>query len=436
MSTLSERLAKARAKLFGPTAVDVPTPFELPCHCGHTVVGIRRPRIQITLCSACGQSLFVLPTDRYPPTRRTAPTTSHRTADPPAKAAPRTTPETPEPAPAAASGDYASPAKKKHRAPRRTAAAPNSPSANSSALDRSPPEVPANAEHPTSVRTAAPPPPPRTLAPPRPSIAVRMRRTFTPFRLLTTGCLALLILTAGWMLHQRQLENAVRTWRRELDTALNAETEGNRTALQDSLRKALAAADLLQKQDTDVAHARSLLRQCSAISQLTAVDPVAVLTTNSAPDQPPSPEKLTTELRGLVLLFDAPPQPAPDTPDGVLLDLPLVIHGRMLQLSARSEILRQSSRLFPGQSALFLAAIRSCSPSADPSGSLLLELDPDSITLLTSEFLATQAGLSTEHVPELAQILERQSGLIVPAAPGTLTDAAPKSDDSAKAATP
>jgi hypothetical protein len=263
-----------------------------------------------------------------------------------------------------------------------------------------------------------------------------MRRTFTPFRLLTTGCLALLILTAGWMLHQRQLENAVRTWRRELDAALNAETEGNRTALQESLRKALAAADLLQKQDTDVAHARSLLRQCSAISQLTAVDPVAVLTTNSAPDQPPSPDKLTTELRGLVLLFDAPPHPAPDTPDGVLLDLPLVIHGRMLQLSARSEILRQSSRLFPGQSALFLAAIRSCSTTAAPSGSLLLELDPDSITLLTSEFLATEAGLSTEHVPELAQILERQSGLIVPTAPGTLTDAAPKSDDSAKAATP
>ncbi|MGV2338666.1 MAG UNVERIFIED_CONTAM: hypothetical protein LVR18_33170 [Planctomycetaceae bacterium] len=70
MTTIGERLAKARAKLFGGSTADTPTPFELPCDCGHNVAGIRRPRIQIALCSACGKSLFVLPLNVYPATRR------------------------------------------------------------------------------------------------------------------------------------------------------------------------------------------------------------------------------------------------------------------------------------------------------------------------------------------------------------------------------
>ncbi|MFM7055488.1 MAG: hypothetical protein ACKO2P_01055 [Planctomycetota bacterium] len=437
MSTLGERLAKARAKLFGTAAADVPAPFQLPCTCGHIVAGIRRPCIQITLCSACGQSLFVLPADRYPPTRRTARTTSERTTDSSPPAATSDSVEPPKTQPEWASSESAttertaSAEKTARRSTRRTATSPSRPS---SAPGTSPTEGSASSKPQTSTRPTPPPTP--TLAPPRPSITVRIRRTFTPFRLLTAGCLALLILTAGWMLHQRQLENARRIWRREFDTALKAETEGNRTALQQALQQAIAAADLLQKQDSDVAHARSLLRQCQAISQLTAVDPVAILTTHSAPGQPTSPDTLTTELRGLMLLFDAIPQAAPEAPNGVLLDLPLVIHGHLLQLSVQSEILHRFAQLHPGQSALFTAAIRASSPAADSSGPLLLELDPDSITLLTSEFLAAEAGLSPDHVPELHGILQRQSSLMFPVASGPSSDTASKPNGSAKATTP
>jgi hypothetical protein len=238
------------------------------------------------------------------------------------------------------------------------------------------------------------------------------------------------------MVHQRQLENARRTWRREFDAALKAETERNRSALQQSLQNALRAADLLQKQDSDVTVARSLLLQCNAISQLTAVDPVAVLNSHFSTNTEPDPEQLTTELRGLVLLFDALPQPTPDPAPSVLLDLPLVIHGRLLQLSARSPILHQFSQLHPGQSVLFLAAIRSCQLTSDASSALQLDLDPDSITLLTSEFLATEAGLSSDSFPELPQILQRQSSLITTSTTETSPSPVADSTNPAKAATP
>jgi hypothetical protein len=232
--------------------------------------------------------------------------------------------------------------------------------------------------------------------------------------LLTTGCLALLLLTGGWMVYRQQLDAARRTWRREYDAALAAENDRNRSALQQSLQRALQAADFLQKRDNDVAVARSLLQQCEALNQLTAVDPVAVLTNNTTPNRPPNPEKLSAELRGLYLLFEATPQPAPAAPPAVLLDLPLVIHGRLLQLSANSSILHQFTQQHPGQSVLFLACVRSCSIAADYSGPLQLELDPESITLLTSDFLASEAGLTPESLPELSEILQRQAELLAP----------------------
>lgn len=434
MSTIGEKLAMARAKLFGTAAADTPMPFELPCDCGHTVAGIRRPRMQITHCSACGQSLFVLPTDRYPATRRSP------RKPVPSEPAPKTTPTaqeldaTPE---TAWASNHAAPAE---TTTRRSSKRPNPTSARSPQKNISPgspnTQVTAKDKPNPSQAPAVPPPAPPQLAPPKPSLSVRIRRTFTPFRLLTAGCLTLLLLTATWMVHQRQLENARRTWRREFDAALKAEAERNRSALQQSLQNALSAANILQKQDSDVAIARSLLLQCYAISQLTAVDPVAVLNSHFSPNTEPNPEQLTTELRGLVLLFEASPQPAPDTAPSVLLDLPLVIHGRLLQLSARSPILHQFSQLHPGQSVLFLAAIRSCHLTSAAPSPLQLELDPDSITLLTSEFLATEAGLSPESFPELPQILQRQSSLITPSTAETPVPHVTDSTTPTKAATP
>lgn len=457
MTTIGERLAKARAKLFGTAAVDTPTPFELRCDCGHTVAGIRRPRIQIAICSACGKSLFALPVNLYPAARRSTRQagdagTGARTA----AAGRELSPGSPssaaaqsgldlqhsadhrhsagaETVPAWAADDSGSTAAPRRGSTKRSGTAPSKqPPARSAAGSSSATVPPGTTEkQPSSPRSATAAPP--LLAPPRISIADRLRRVFTPFRLLTAGCLSLLLLTAGWMIHRQQLEAARRTWRREFDAALTAETERNRSALQLSLRSALEAAELLDKQDSDVSLARSLLKQCEAIDQLTAVDPVTVISDNAAPDRPSRPSELAAELSGRYLLFDAIPQPAPDAAPTVLLDLPLFIHGRMVRLSARSETLHQLAQQHPGQSVLFFAAVSSCSPATDAFSLLQLELDPASITLLTSEYLASEAGLSADLQPELSEILQRQAALIAPPAAeaaASPTDAAAPADPS------
>ena len=70
MSSLLAKLAKAKSRLFGSAPESVPVPFEVPCDCGHRVTGIRRTSYQIAVCSACQSSLFVLPVNVYPTTKR------------------------------------------------------------------------------------------------------------------------------------------------------------------------------------------------------------------------------------------------------------------------------------------------------------------------------------------------------------------------------
>ncbi|MEY3458394.1 MAG: hypothetical protein RL215_1551 [Planctomycetota bacterium] len=216
------------------------------------------------------------------------------------------------------------------------------------------------------------------------------------------------------MIRQQQLDNARRTWRREMDAARIAEAEHNRPALLLALKNALAAADTLNRQDPDALSARALLQQCEAIGSLAAVDPVEVLTT-AASSSKISQSELDAALRGLNLLFDAVPQFSPETPNTILIDLPLIIQNRLIRISATSPTLLQFAQQHPGQSALFLAAIRSCQLNQNPDNNeILIELDPRSLTLLTSEFLANEAGLNSDNTPELTEILKRQTALLTP----------------------
>ena len=70
MSSLLAKLAKAKSRLFGSAPESIAVPFEVPCDCGHRVTGIRRTSYQIAVCSACQSSIYVLPVNVYPTTKR------------------------------------------------------------------------------------------------------------------------------------------------------------------------------------------------------------------------------------------------------------------------------------------------------------------------------------------------------------------------------
>ncbi|HQZ68873.1 MAG TPA: hypothetical protein PLY87_27485, partial [Planctomycetaceae bacterium] len=70
MTSFKARLIKAKARLLGTTTKDIVVPFELPCDCGHRITGIRRTSYQVATCSACDVSVYVLPVNVYPATKR------------------------------------------------------------------------------------------------------------------------------------------------------------------------------------------------------------------------------------------------------------------------------------------------------------------------------------------------------------------------------
>ena len=417
MNPISQRLAHAKAKLFGTATAEIPVPYEIPCDCGHKVAGIRKTRIQFTDCSACGKSLFVLPVNLYPATRRIASLVVDGGLAARAAAAARELAGQSNPTQTA-------PTDSRQSAPDQATKfdAPDATGSPRRPAKRSRPAQSDVITSTTATKTLAPttsdstqskPSAPTPLfTPHRTPFRVRLRRIFTPFRLLAAGCFAALVLTAAWIIHQQRIETARRTWRREMDAASTAEAERNRPALLQALRNAIAAANTLNKQDDDANTARALLLQCEAVSQLSAVDPIEVLYKAAAANNTTSPAELNSALRGLQLLFEATPQSTADPPPLVLVDLPLIIQGRSLKIAVASPALHKLAQQHPGQSALFLASIKSCRLEPAPGEAAHIELDPQSITLLTSEFLANEAGIESSQLPELNEILKRQAALL------------------------
>ena len=417
MGGLGTRLLRARAKLFGSAAKEIPVPFEVPCRCGSRVAGIRRLQYQIAVCSACGTSVFILPVNVYPATKRI------HSEVPDAALSARATAAMRELA-----GLDASPVPELSSQPR-----PDSTGKSARRQVGSQKRVPASptgAETPDrnarpTAETGAPDSAVEQQASisvaPRIPFKVRLRRTFSPFRLLVASSVILLMVTAVWMVQRQQLETARKTWRREMDLAQQALTDQNSEAFRTSLEKAVDAARKLRRTDSEARTAASLLDQCRAINQLSAYDPLEAITAafSKAADAPMDLNRLNLELQGVYLVFESPLIPDSDNADNLRLELPLMIQSRSIRLHVSSPLLTPLFRNNPATPVLFLAKIQSCRGGAADGRGIVIELDGSSVTLLTSEFLAGQAGYDSRQIPELAACLQRQQSFMATGIPDT-----------------
>lgn len=385
MSGLFERLADVKAKLLGKPAADVPIPFEVVCECGHRVAGIRRRSYQVAECSECTASIFVLPVDPYPavrkavpkeapPTRRVTPSTSTVQADT-------------ETAVHGRSGGSPEPV------PQRSGK-----SDDRSEVGKAPEQVLPDED---VIRL-----------PPKPPLAVRLRRTFSPVRLLAVAGMALVGLTAWWMIHQRTLDEARRTWRREIDIVRKAIEEGDRISLSTAIKKAVDAAALLSRDDADARDARSLLRQTQALEQVgqSASDPVSVLSdvTPAKVQDTDDLKEVLGRLEGICCVFESPLIRSPENDRILIVNAPLLTPSGRIRIQVDSQLLRGLFDQFGQDSVLFVASVTKASRDASGAGEWLINLDGRSVTLLTSELLAAELGHDPKHIPETAEILKRQ----------------------------
>lgn len=389
MSSLFERLADVKAKLLGKPAVEAPVPFEVVCDCGHRVAGIRRKGYQIAECSACTSAIFILPADCYPkvkkPVAKEAPAPKRSVAGP--ASAPPNEPER-DAALAGTSGESVSPEKRKQggKSEPRKEAAPSDQEVILIDDD--------------------------VIRLPRVPLTVRIRRVFTPVRLLGVASVVLVGLTAWWMIHQRTLEEARRTWRREMDTVKTAIEEGDRGSVATAIKKAVDAAIVLSRDDADARDAKSLLRQVQSVDAVksSSSDPVSVLAdvTAAKVNNVEDLRAILDRVNGICCVFESPLVRSTENEQILVLNSPLLTPSGRIRIQVDSELLRGFYGQVGQDNMLFIASVKDASRNQAGSGEWLINLDGRSVTLLTSELLASELGYDPKLIPETADILKRQ----------------------------
>ena len=420
MTSLKARLHKAKARLFGSAAKDIVVPFELACDCGHRVTGIRRATYQIGTCTACDARIYVLPVNVYPATKRVRSEVldgsvgsrlgvivrdlvlgeQETTAELQSSANPTATPGTPvvslasPPENAEADGEKS----REKRSRKSNTQIRISPAAAALVAAEILVEEPV-------VRV------------PRPGMAVVMRRVFSPFRLLMLSAAVLVAMTGWWIVTQRRMEDARKTWRREMDVAEQALEDKDLVALHESLSKAVAAANTLRRDDVESLRAGSLLRQTQAVQNLSSTDLVSMLSGFVSGDGAFSTAKATAAaelLTGKWFVFECS---LLRTENGLMADMPLIVDSVPVTITISSDSLQHAFTALPQSPLMFVASVEFCRV-VDSGPEFHIQLSGSSATLVTTQYHAAQMGFTAANSPGLDALLERQAELLKTASAG------------------
>lgn len=374
MAAILEKLNRFRQRLAGSAEAMTQVPYEIRCHCGNTVKGIRRSSWVEGECSKCYESLFVLPANVYPATKAVPSTAVGGTFNERFSAAwtELFPPKPDEPKPA-----------KKSKSKKGARAA-------------------ADAQQE-----------PRRFRLPRPDIAGAFRRTFTPFRLIILAIIGVIGFTGYWVVRDRAQTSAQQVW---LDTTedLPDILQENRIAdLQTTLEQTLAAAATLGKEGDDVRRYANLYKEASAANAMISLDFSDCMSTGYDREG-----KLFDGAAGIVqdtisagaFVFDTRLQPVSSDGRKWGFELPAIdgTHGiKVVVECPRLAIVPEDIRV------LFAARVSSVeSPSPENFETWQLELDADSFVLLTSENVAEYMGLPMEG-DDMQNLLQQQEGYVL-----------------------
>lgn len=247
----------------------------------------------------------------------------------------------------------------------------------------------------------------------------RIRRQVTPFRLLMLAVTIVITLTAAWMLHRRQLEQARIAWRSALDETELVLSDRNFGQLEQILLKADQAARTLGRRDLEVGAVRNLLRQTTAINGLNSDDIYSELSTAYSADGQLDPGRVEGLCRDVCTgwhVFECRLLSVPETDFGVAgmleLDYPIRVHSHKVRILADSSLLNSALVAAPDSTLIFAASIESCSGPDSVTQQWVLRLRSDSCALVTTREHAEQFGLSDAVDPNLATLLNYQKQFV------------------------
>ncbi len=422
---LTTKLHRARAKLLGTTATDIPVPFRILCECGQPISGIRRPSFQQITCSSCGAIRFVLPVNVYPSTRSVH---SEAVSGPFGKrlmaAARELIPSRHELPP-----ENRSDPRRRSGKRQQPGARPDSADVQQYTDEVDNPDLPPDSTRrrldqtrqklqqlqSSATDSSTPVVEPEVRIPPlklqKLHIRRTARRTFTPFRMLMLGVL-LSAFATGWWIHTRnRIDNARQTWRNSIDEADTALEAGRLEDLQVALQSAVGAAAVLQRTDSEVQRAANLLLETQAVNRLNEVDLYLELLASYEKGgrlNRQLADAAETALKTGWYVFECPINPDGQQPAMVKLRLPLPVGRRGARIEVRSSLMSRAAAEFSGLSILFVAQVESCQPPETDADEWVIRLDAESCTLLTSVLHAERAGFEVEESRSLRQQLEKQ----------------------------
>ncbi|MSR59164.1 MAG: hypothetical protein EXS05_16235 [Planctomycetaceae bacterium] len=379
----------------------LPQTFEIRCACGRTIIGERVRLPQIKTCSACQQSLFVLPASVYPAPR------------PPAK-------------------------KKVATVPRRAAATPSdelpttaSATATERPADRAAARTsrPEPASRPVTPAVTAPVTTPRT-EPAGPTRAARLRealqpanlnrwrrKVLTPIRSVLLGVGVVIAATIWWLTHLAALERArdvILNVPKLAETALDEDDLIDAASHYGRLREAV---ELLGRDDQQSRLWRQLSREITASAKLVDASFAEIfqeaVDTASSEARVSWPDLFRAHYRDDWVLVDAPVSRVADDAGrtSFRVDYPLAygtVRGRLV-----AELPAFEKRVESGpepQRVIFAAQLADCRFDAAGEGIWVIELRPDTGFLWCRPQTFERLGLATDAAT--LKILAHQSTLV------------------------
>lgn len=424
MTEFTTKLRRARARLRGTAATEFPVPYDVLCHCGAHVLGIRTSEPQQVVCQNCGSVRYILPVNVYPTTLRVPSEVlggSFRS---------RLLTVARELLPAGRTGSGRTETTAEVQPNGRAAARYSSRITNPSDDPYVDGQTGAGADGTDAARTddgrsiqaddasggtmrardgAVAVSAKRRRS--RGDLARAIRRKVTPFRLLMLGAALILAMTGWWSWRQHQLDLARRAWREgrdRADTALNA---GELPELEDALQDLVNAGRALGRQDAEFHLADNLLQQTRAVRKLNSNDMWEQLEAAYGVDgsADPGAAKLAENAMGSGwYIFDCRLLTDAADRDLVKLDLPLDVRGDSVQILLASPLMQQAAVTLGGAPVLFAARVQTCEAPAGDDGGWTIHLDPGTCALMTSDVHAAAAGLTAAVRPGLAAQLQLQ----------------------------
>lgn len=368
-------------KAFQRRPLSEPQQFELRCVCGSVVGGERKTSYQRLVCPGCGTPLFVLPASVYPTPKGVKPAKQKQT--PPVKIVPQRVIEPDRESRAAQAAESKRPAASRVVEPRLS------------------PAQSLNARQ-----------------------APRLRKWFTPVRIVFLCVLVVMAGTTWWLLHSRTMQQAQVLFASSSKKGLEALQKGDFVAAAPELRQAAEALDTLGRDDPQARGIRQMGRESNAASHLTLKSLHDILAeavaSETAPSSPGWPEIFRGTYKDAWTVIETTitrtdePAPAPR----YRFEFPIIIGQRGVQNGVQNRaILIADLKAFdalpadlPSHRVIFAAQLQDC--RRDPNTANTWQITLNATTAFLWSDAANYSALDLTPDAQSLQTLAAQTTLL------------------------